>query len=73
MYNNSPRVINYTGPGIIKLFSHSAQLRLKFILVINVKMPTIVGILAFISQINYRLWRYFKKQNFILFWLFHHV
>ena len=33
-----------------------AQLRLKFILLINVKMPTIVGILTFISRINYRLW-----------------
>ena len=31
------------------------QLRLIFILLINVKMPTIVGVLAFISRINYRL------------------
>ena len=31
------------GPEVIKLFSSSAQLRLKFILLINVKMPTIVG------------------------------
>ena len=38
-----------------KLFSCSAQLRLKFILLINVKMPTIVGILTFISRINYKL------------------
>ena len=29
---------------VIKLFSCSAQLRLKFILLINVKMPTIIGI-----------------------------
>ena len=47
-------------PEFIKLFSCSAQLRLKFILLINVKMPTIVrkmvGILTFISRINYRLW-----------------
>ena len=41
---------------VIKLFSCSAQLRLKFILLINVKMPTIVGVLTFISRINYRLW-----------------
>ena len=41
------------GPDVIKLFSCSAQLRLKFILLINVKMPTIVGILTFISRINY--------------------
>ena len=32
-----------------------AQLRLKFILLINVKMPTIVDILTFTSRINYRL------------------
>ena len=44
------------GCEVIKLFSCSAQLRLKFILLINVKMPTIVGILTFISRINYRLW-----------------
>ena len=48
--------INNPGPEVIKLFSCSAQLRLKFILLINVKMPTIVGILTFISRINYRLW-----------------
>ena len=30
-----------------KTFSFSTQLRLKFILLINVKMPTIVGILTF--------------------------
>ena len=35
------------------LFSCSTQLRLKFILLINVKMPTIVGILTFMSRINY--------------------
>ena len=41
------------GPEVIKLFSCSTQLRLKFILLINVKMPTIVGILTFMSMINY--------------------
>ena len=51
------KVIMYTpGPEVIKLFSCSAQLRLKFILLINIKMPTIVGILTFISRINYKLW-----------------
>ena len=44
------------GPEVIKPFSCSAQLRLKFILLINVKRPTIVGILTFICSINYRLW-----------------
>ena len=33
-------------------FSCSTQLSLKLIMLINVKMPTIVGILAFISMIN---------------------
>ena len=46
-----------SGPEVKKLFSCSAQLRLKLILLINVKMPTIVGILTFISRINDRLWR----------------
>ena len=35
-----------------KLFSYSTQLNTKFILLINVKMPTLVGILTFISTIN---------------------
>ena len=39
------------GPEVMKLFSCSAQLRLKFILLINV-----VGILTFISRVNYMLW-----------------
>ena len=41
-----------TGPEVIKLFSCSTQLSTKFILFINVKMPTIVGILTFISLIT---------------------
>ena len=43
------------GPEVIKLMSCSAQLRIKFILLINVKMPTIAGILTFMSRINYSL------------------
>ena len=39
-------------PEVIKLFSFSTQRSTKFILLINVKMPTIVGILTFISMIN---------------------
>ena len=44
----------YLLPGLeaIKLFSFSTQLTTKFILLINVKMPTVVGILTFISMIN---------------------
>ena len=35
------------GSEVIKLFSCSTQLSTKFILLINIKMPTIVGILTF--------------------------
>ena len=51
-------VFSWCGSGleVIKLFSCSAQLRLKFILLINVKMPTIVGILTFMSRINYHFY-----------------
>ena len=41
-----------SGPEVIKLFSYSTQLSMEFILLINVKMTTIVGILTFISMIN---------------------
>ena len=41
-----------SGLEVIKLFSSSTQLSMKFILLINVKMPPIVGILTFISMIN---------------------
>ena len=36
---------------VIKLFPLT-QLSMKFFMLINVKMPTIVGILTFISKIN---------------------
>ena len=38
------------GPEVIKLFSCSTQLNMKFSLLINMKMPTIVGIFIFISR-----------------------
>ena len=41
-----------SGPEVIKLFPCSTQLSMKFIQHINVKMPTTVGILTFISMIN---------------------
>ena len=41
-----------TGPEVIKLFSCSTQLSMKFFMLINVKMPTIVGILTFMSGKN---------------------
>ena len=40
------------GPEVIKLSSGSAQLTIKLIILINVKMPTTVGILTFISMTN---------------------
>ena len=39
-------------PEIIKRISCSNQLSMKFILLINVKMPTIVGLLTFNSRIK---------------------
>ena len=47
-YSNRERA----SPEVIKLFQCSTQLSMKFILLINVKMPTIVGILTLISMIN---------------------
>ena len=38
-----------SGPEAIKLFSCSTQLSMKFFQLINIKMPTIVGILTFMS------------------------
>ena len=45
---------NRLGPKVLKLFSCSTQLSMKFFLVIDVKMPTIVGILTFMSR-NYSI------------------
>ena len=50
-----------TGPEVIGLFSCLSQLSTKFILLINVKMPTIVGILPFISMKN-------TARNFFICW-----
>ena len=40
------------GPEVLKLFSCSTQLSMNFFLLINVKMPTIVGIVTFMSGKN---------------------
>ena len=53
-----------SGLEVIKLFSCSTQLSTKFILLINVKMSTIVGILTFISMINAKSER-LKARDFI--------
>ena len=57
------------GTEVIKLFSCSTQLSTKFILLINVKMPSIVGILTFISMINTTSER-LKARNFFTFCYF---
>ena len=51
-------------PEVIKLFSCSTQLSIKFILLINVRMSTIVGILTFISRINTTSERLKARKSF---------
>ena len=56
------------GPAVIKPFSYSTQLSTEYFLLINVKMPAIVGILTLISMINTtseRLKR-LKARNFFI-------
>ena len=54
------------GSGLeVEFFSYSTQLSMKFILLINVKMPTIVGILTFISMINTTSERLETRKFFI--------
>ena len=48
-------VDSYTWPRGYKLFSYSTQLSRKFFLLINIKMPTVVGILIFISRKTFTL------------------
>ena len=57
------------GPEVIKLFPCSTQLSMKFILLINIKKPTIVGILTFISMVNTTSER-LKARNFFIYWYF---
>ena len=56
---------DHSWPEVIKLFLCLTQLSTKFILLINVKMPTIVGILTFISMINIASER-LKARNFFI-------
>ena len=46
------RLLVNSGPEVIKLFPCSTQLSMKLFMLINVKMPTIVGILTFMSRKN---------------------
>ena len=54
-----------SGTKVIKKKSYSTQLRTKFILLINVKMPTIVGILTFVSMMN-RISERLKARNIFI-------
>ena len=58
-------IIKAAWPRGYKTFSCSTQLSTKFILLINVKMPTIVDILTFISMINTTSER-LKARNFYI-------
>ena len=66
-YHQSMAIIILSSLG--PLFSYSTQLSMKFILLINVIMPTIVDILTFISMINTTLER-LKARNFFICWYF---
>ena len=63
--SKSGTTICWPDPEVIEHFSYSTQLSTKFILLINVKMPTIVGILTFISMINTTGER-LKTRNFFI-------
>ena len=57
------RLITYPGPEVIKpFFSCSTQLSMKFSLLINMKMPTIVGIFIFICREIFML-SYVKQER----------
>ena len=53
-------------PKVIKLFPCPTQLSTKFILLINVKISTIVGILTFITMINTTSKRHKARKNFFI-------
>ena len=52
--------------GIEAIKSFHVKLSIKIILLINVKMPTMVGILTFISKIN-ETSEFFKARNIVIF------
>ena len=57
---------NSSGLEVIKHFSYSTQLSMKFFLLINIKMPTIVGILIFISRKKFMLSSALQEKKFKL-------
>ena len=54
-----------SGIKVIQLFTCSTHLLMKFIMLINVKMPTVVGILTFIGRINITS-ESFKQEKIII-------
>ena len=54
------------GPEVIKLLLCSTQLSIKLIMLINVKMPTNVGILTFVSMIN-KTYEHLKARKVFIF------
>ena len=50
MVRHVPNSKKRPGPEVIKLFSCSAQMSMNFFLLVNVKMPTIVSSLTFMSE-----------------------
>ena len=60
-YHNLVEILK-TGPEVIQLLSCSTQLSMKFIMLINVKVPTIVGILTFINRID-TPYKCIKQEN----------
>ena len=54
----------FPGPEVIKLFSYSTQLSTKFILLINVKMPTILRFMSRINLTDYKARNFFFCPNF---------
>ena len=63
-----------SGPAIIKLFSCSTQLSMKFLLLLKVEMPTIVAILTFMSDENSSLGLSEpKKPNVLIYYSYVHL
>ena len=61
--------LDVIGPEGIKLFLYSTQLSTRSILLINVNMPTFVGILKCISMIDTTS-ESLKARNFFVCWYF---
>ena len=56
-------MIFLTQPEVIKLFSFTPQLSIKFFLLINVKIPTIVGIITFEPRLDKTIFFAYAKTK----------